>query len=164
MKYRVKRGRPRQIHPKKDLGTPELAAKRQAGLTIEPLDLCLQRGIISIDEHEAGIHFRWLYTVIFGVPNPSISNPGYLGGKSLREDNPAWLRDREYEYASAKTTLQRLKATPMVPNVCIFSRYPVFLINAATIRDIQKSLFYNEEYMRFKDGLAGLHDLFRRKT
>jgi hypothetical protein len=38
-----KRGRPKNITPVVNKGTPELQAKRQMNLTTEPLDMCLKR-------------------------------------------------------------------------------------------------------------------------
>jgi hypothetical protein len=37
-------------------------------LTTEPLDMCLKKNIINIDQHRSGIKLRWFYTVIFEAP------------------------------------------------------------------------------------------------
>lgn len=160
MKFTSKRGRPKLNLPKTDVGTPELAAKRKQGLTTEPLDLCLQRGIISQDEHWAGIHFRWLYTIIFGAPTVSASDPSSLGGKTLHEENSDWIRSCEKEYARAQQLLQKHRALPLVPNICVFNHVPVFLSCHANWQKLSHMHEIHDEYTRFKHGLEALFKLF----
>lgn len=158
MKYRTKRGRPTSHHAKKDLGTPELIAKRkEAFLVGEPLDACLQREMISAEEHWAGIHLRWLYGTIFGIPNVRASNPASPKGRCLERDNEAWMAKREQEYAKAHKLLHELKALPLVSDICVFSRYPSFLIG-------NKKCWFQmidlDGYHVFREGLQGLYRLF----
>ncbi len=63
-----KRGRPKNTGTNIDKGTIELQRKRKDNLTIESLDLCLQKNIITPIEHMSGIKLRWIYTLRFGVP------------------------------------------------------------------------------------------------
>lgn len=163
MKYRTKRGRPKSSHSGKDYGTPELIIKRQIGITSEPLDLCLERGIITIDEHWAGIHLRWLYTIIFGAPTVSASDPSSLGGKNLRTDDSGWLHEREQEYSLAQITLRRLHALPLVPDVCIFNHLPRFLLLHHNAKNLQSAIAHSDEYQCFRDGLNGLFKVFSGK-
>src|SRR4030067_3584155 len=66
MRFNTKRGHPLLNHQEKDAGTDELRQKRAKCLTMEPLDLYFKQGLISSDQHWAGIHLRWLYTIRFG--------------------------------------------------------------------------------------------------
>lgn len=160
MRHNTKRGRPKSNVPKHDLGTPELLAKRHAGLTMEPLDMCLHRGIISSDEHWAGIHLRWLYTVIFGAPTASASDPSATKGKELRSENAKWLCDREREYAGACHVLRQHKALPLVPNICIFGHFPRFLWGKQLDISHPLALRHAEESTCFKTALAELFRVF----
>jgi phosphoenolpyruvate carboxykinase (ATP) len=47
MAFSSRRGRPRALSGVPDTGTPELRRKRDLGITAEPIDLCLTRGIID---------------------------------------------------------------------------------------------------------------------
>lgn len=68
-----KRGRPRLDRPSTDGGTPEAQARRAAlagggdpALTEHPLGLMLARGLISPEQHEAGIYYAGLYVRAVG--------------------------------------------------------------------------------------------------
>jgi hypothetical protein len=63
-----KRGRPRLDRLSLDQGTPEQQARRRAlaagedpALTEHPLGLMLARGLISVEQHEAGSYYAMLY-------------------------------------------------------------------------------------------------------
>jgi hypothetical protein len=151
MAFSSKRGRPALNRPKNDTGTKELAARHARGLTLEPLDLCLKRGVISEAQHRAGIHFRWLHTLRFGAPTVSAYDAANLGGKVTGMNNDlAWKAEREREYEEAVVALKHINAYACVSNLCIFGRYPKFLFPT---RD-------NEEEMQLlQEGL----DMLERK-
>lgn len=157
MGFSTRRGRPRKTQSLKDTGTPELAAKFHAGLTVEPLDLCLKRGLISKDEHWAGIHFRWLYTLCFGAPGISALDIAYLKGRSLKPENIAWQEAREREYVEAIVFLRESGCKSLVMNVCLFNQRPGFLSIKPTLLLDQR---YGE-YAEFKQALAGLYKVFK---
>ena len=155
-----RRGRPKKQHEGKDCGTPELMAKRSHGLTAETLDICLKRDIITTDEHWAGIHFRWLYTLCFGAPGISALDISYLGGRSLKTENQDWQKQREQEYAAAIAYLRAQNSKSLVMNICLFNQCPAFLQTPATVK--QESVYRRyKEYVAFKEALAGLFRLFR---
>ena len=69
MAFSTRRGRPpRPRLDDNDNGTPELQFKRALGVTREPIDLCLERNLITPDHHWCSLHLRWLYTLRYGAP------------------------------------------------------------------------------------------------
>src|SRR5271154_1852352 len=100
-----RRGRPRSAQRGSDSGTPELVMKRLLGETAESLDLCLERGIITRQQHWCGIHLRWLYTLRYGAPGVRAVDPTHLGGTEISLDDPEWRSAREKEYHDAMKKL-----------------------------------------------------------
>lgn len=127
MAFTTRRGRPRSHGSGNDLGTPELILKRAYGVTSEPLDLCLERGIITKAQHWAGIHFRWLYTVRHGTPTIRALDPLHFGGRELRPENEHWKKEREAEYHTAARLLHARGLLKPVADICIYSIAPVYL-------------------------------------
>ena len=123
-----RRGRPRSTNSKgNDTGTPELVMKRLMGETIEVLDLCLERRIITSQQHWCGIHLRWLYTLRHGAPGVRALDPTHLGGCEIKTDDPLWRTARELEYHEAITLLAQSGHALIIMNLCIFNERPVFL-------------------------------------
>jgi len=120
-----KRGRPKSTRPAYDSGTPELTMKRLLDETAETLDLCLERGIITAEQHWCGIHLRWLYTLRHGAPGVRAIDPTHLGGIEIKNDDPAWRGAREQEYHEAVGKLK--KYAPLLMNICIYNERPAFL-------------------------------------
>ena len=83
-----RRGRPKSVHHGIDRGTPELAQKRLRGETTETLDLCLERGLITPQQHWCGIHLRWLYTLRYGAPGVRSIDPTHTKGIEIKTDDP----------------------------------------------------------------------------
>lgn len=122
-----KRGRPKSTRPTVDTGTPELVMKRLMGVTAEALDLCLERGIITNEQHWCGIHLRWLYTLRHGVPSVRAIDPTHLGGNESKMDDPEWREAREKEYHEAMKKLHRSKHAQLLLDICIYNHRPNFL-------------------------------------
>lgn len=120
MRYRG-RGRPRQGRNQKDFGTPELQFKRQFYSTEEVLDSYLRRRIISPHQHWCGIHFRWLYTLRYGIPNVKAIDTTHLGGRECMADNAEWKLQREAEFATAVQLLNTEKCYDPVLSICVFN-------------------------------------------
>jgi hypothetical protein len=123
-----RRGRPKATRMQNDTGTPELVMKRLMGETAEALDLCLECGIITREQHWCGIHLRWLYTLRYGAPGVRAvdqTNPG--GIEAPRPDDPAWRAAREKEYHDAMMQLSRRGLAQAVTSLCIFNERPGFL-------------------------------------
>ncbi len=112
LRYR-RRGRPKSTHrPQpsherswRDPGTPEMIAKRACHITSEALDLCLERSLITAEQHWCGVHLRWLYTLRFGAPGIRALDTTHLGGKDLQPEHQDWRSAREAEYHEALKTL-----------------------------------------------------------
>ena len=122
-----RRGRPKNDRPKIDTGTPELIFKRLKGETAEALDLCLDRNIITQQQHWCGIHLRWLYTIKYGAPGVRAIDPTHFGGMEIRSENLEWRIEREKEYHEAiKNLTQRGHASGII-DLCIFNERPAFL-------------------------------------
>jgi len=122
MSFTAKRGRPKTkpIGRISDFGTEQLQAKRRQNITIEPFDLLKQKSLISDEQHWAGLHLRWLYTLKMGAPNISASNLDEFYGRELRAENDDWREQREAEYDFAITALQKSKALKTVTDIAIF--------------------------------------------
>lgn len=129
MGFSTKRGRPRrETSLASDSGTAELALKRALGLTADPLDTCLRKGLIDKDGHMAAIHLRWLYTLRFGAPGVSATDPLRLPGRDTREDYPLWRERREEEYSEAVSLLSTIGCESEVLDLCVLGRFPSFLL------------------------------------
>lgn len=129
MSFSTRRGRPAKPKLTRDNGTPELQAKRTLGLTIEAIDLCLERRLISREQHWAGLHYRWLYTVRYGAPSLSshwwqLSGEGHAG---TRTDNGNWRAAREQEYGEARNLLMHHKTYEPVMQIAVYNDMPCFL-------------------------------------
>ena len=107
MSFTSRRGRPKQDASEKDYGTPELIKKRLQGQTFEPVDLLVNIGHISKNQHWCAIHFRWLYTLKYGTENFSNSYNLIEKNEAQITDDPSWREKREEEYNQAATELKR---------------------------------------------------------
>ena len=127
LSFPKKRGRPKAIQRGTDLGTPELILKRLMGETIEALDLCLERRLITPQQHWCGIHLRWLYTLRHGAPSVRALDPTHLGGQDIKTDDVLWRTARELEYHDALTLLAQSGHAMLVMNLCVYNERPAFL-------------------------------------
>lgn len=101
--------------------------KRLMGETMEALDLCLERRLISPQQHWCGIHLRWLYTLRHGAPGVRTLDPTHLGGCEIKNDDPTWRAARELEYNEALNLLAKSGHALLVMNLCIYNERPAFL-------------------------------------
>jgi hypothetical protein len=127
MGFSTRRGRPKTARPETDSGTAELQEKRAAGLTSEPIDLCLERRIITPAQHWCGLHLRWLYTLRYGAPAVSSSWRTLHESHTTRPDDPEWRAAREQEFAEAAQLLRRKNCYRAVAGLVIFNERPRFL-------------------------------------
>lgn len=128
MTFSRKRGRPRSTAPAGiDIGTPELIHKRAFSLTAEAIDICLERELISADEHWCAIHLRWLYTLRYGAPSVHAIDPTHMGGRECTNDNPEWRKEREREYLDALKTLGSHTHVQRLLGLCVFNQRPQML-------------------------------------
>lgn len=126
MAFSSRRGRPRANSGVPDTGTPELRQKRRHFLTAEPIDLCLEKGIISPQQHRSGLHLRWLYTLRYGAPS--------LTTRYFREDPVTthntcehWRSAREQEYLLATRLLVAQRYDSAILRLTIYNELPAFL-------------------------------------
>lgn len=156
MGFSTKRGRPKLKLEKADYGSPELRSKRQNDMTLEALDLCLKKGLITEDEHQAGLRLRWLYKIKFGSPTIKAYSYDIYGGYSKPEDDPIWVQKRSNEYIAALNELQKYKAKKVVMNIAIFDLRESFLLNSK----INYSLAV--DYRIFKAGISALAKMMKK--
>lgn len=146
MSFSRKRGRPSNNTSRgTDLGTPELIKKRAYTVTAEPIDICLEKGIISSEQHWCAIHLRWLYTLRYGVPSVKSLDPTHLGGRELSPDSPEWRREREKEYHEALEVIASQALVRLLLEICVYNQRPSFLrLKPATnLSDAQRQASYD---------------------
>jgi len=151
--FSIKRGRPKKELLTKDKGTDELQDKRRMCLTDEPLDLCERKGLITQDQHWAGVHLRWLYTIKFGSAHVrGVDYGSSYYSSSPKMQNVQWKVDREREYNGAIALLQKHKSKSLVIDVCILDRFPNFLLMVRSGHKISRRAEI-KELERFREGL-----------
>ncbi len=168
MSFSTKRGRPAQPKLARDNGTPELQSKKSLGLTSEAIDICLERRLITREQHWAGLHYRWLYTVRYGAPSLS-SHWWRLSGESSgpRTDNISWRTSREQEYTLARDALMHKKLYECVMQIAVYNETPCFLrsnlLQLALCKPALLSRIESEQH-QFASGLELLAGLWRTIT
>lgn len=146
MAFSTQRGRPRNPVNDNDCGTPELRLKHALNLTREPVDLCLEKGLITAEQHWCALHLRWLYTLRYGAPSLTrnytdrIDSPYPPGG----EDDPAWRTLREAEYHAATALLTACRRYEPVMRLAVFNELPSFLNPALSARAFREPLLAEE--------------------
>lgn len=152
LRFPRRRGRPRSAQRGADTGTPELVMKRLLGETAEALDLCLERGIITREQHWCGIHLRWLYTLRHGAPGVRAIDPTHLGGTEPKVDDPEWREAREKEYHEAVKKVTRSGHVQMLMNICVYNERPRFLnLNRPVTQ--KRHLEISNSLEKLRDGL-----------
>lgn len=166
MAFATRRGRPKQPKPATDYGTPELAAKRHAGLTREPLDLCLEKRLITHDQHWCGLHLRWLYTLRYGAPGISCRPMHLDESRPIRPEDAQWRQAREEEYKEAIALLTQHRTYESVMGLCVFHDTPSFLnrrLLAMAAENAKIAEHIQLSYQQLGEGLAILCALWRPK-
>lgn len=139
-------GRPASQKFKKDLGTPELIAKRKIGITTEPLDLCFERRIIDDSQHRCAIYFRWLYTLRFGLPTVRAYDLARTKGRDVESyKSHLWLHEKQGEYERLVRKLKAIEAFHVILDICVYNMMPKFLRNGY----VEES----PELFKFQEGL-----------
>jgi hypothetical protein len=161
LQFPRKRGRPKTAHRGVDYGTPELIGKRLKGETTETLDLCLERGIITENQHWCGVHLRWLHTLRHGVTGIRAIDPTHIGGKDLKADDPEWRQAREQEYHNAMQKLTASGQAALIENVCVYNQRLSFLTMGKQIsfRQLNEAA---DTIAGLRDGLDILAKLWKR--
>ena len=163
MAFSSRRGRPKNTNTTKDIGTKELRQKRNHMQTIEPLDLCMEKGILSEQQHWCGIHLRWLYTLRYGAPNISCHDITEQHHATIRADDPKWRAEREFEYHEAANYLRQYGHYETVMNLAVFHELPAFM-HQGLIRKAEKNaqlrVRLHSEHQRLVNGFRCLESLW----
>lgn len=167
MSFSTRRGRPRgAARTETDRGTPELRAKRRGGATAEAIDLCLDRGVITPDQHWCGLHFRWLYTLRFGVPDAKTAHALYHREESPRQCGDDWTGEREQDYAMAVAVLRESGALHQVMRLCVYNEKPSFLRLPLAARTARWKILLRSgerDIAALQSGLTGLVRLWVKR-
>lgn len=151
-----KRGRPRKCNPEIDYGTPELQRKRALNATKEVIDIYLEKGIITADQHWCCVHFRWLHALRYGTGAISSSYSLNQYNTVIREDSPEWRQEREQEYLEALSHLERVKLHNVVLNFSVYNKIP----NAPLVIDKNTVILCDED---IHSGLSLLEALWCKR-
>ncbi len=165
MGFSSRRGRPRVKIDGPDTGTPELRRKQTLGLTSEPIDLCLERGLITPDHHWCGLHLRWLYTVRYGAPVVTTRYGSKETLASAEPEDSAWRIEREGEYHDAIAALHAIRRYECTMRLCVFNERPAFLSKDLTAKAwgnpaLAEQLAIHHRMLR--EGLDALVDRWRK--
>ena len=170
MRFSSRKGRPKvkedngesrdyKVRDCKDLGTPELCLRRAFNLTTEALDICRDRKILSEAQHNAALHFRWLYTIRFGAPNISAFDINKGLGRDIRFESDDWRMRREREYSMAVEKLRARGALKIVMNIAIFNHQPRFL-TGVSCHETAQAIQNSKDLAKFREGLRVLVSLW----
>ena len=157
MAFSTQRGRPRKPLNDNDVGTPELRLKHALRLTAEPIDLCLEKRLITEQQHWCGLHLRWLYTLRYGAPKLTTIyvDPHEPGSAPLREDED-WRAMREREYGLATDLLKTQRRYECVMRLAVYNERPAFLDQTLYERALHEPPLAQElsrMHLRLRDGL-----------
>lgn len=169
MAFSTRRGRPARAKDldARDAGTPELQFKRALGLTNEPIDQCLERGVITADHHWCGLHLRWLYTLRYGAPVITTHYGDAAFAPPATLETPEWRSEREREYQAAVRILQQAGRYECMMRLCVFNELPVFLNARLTLRATQEPVLARQLQQRritLTEGFELLIGLWRPRT
>lgn len=122
----AKRGRPRKTPEIRDLGTPELQARRGIDQRHSyPLGVLFLAGDITEDQHQAGCWYAWLYGFMCGRTTVAAVDWDHQPGGS-RDSWPDGLTARLEEYfrTAAGALAKDRRAKEAVDNLIVYSRAP----------------------------------------
>jgi hypothetical protein len=166
MAFTTQRGRPRTTAPATDCGTPELRMKHALGLTAEPIDLCLEKKLITADHHWCGLHLRWLYTLRYGAPSLTTRYSDDNGMDTPTTQDPTWRAMRESEYHEARQLLMNQRYYEPVMRLAIFNELPAFLsptLQARAWNEPKLVHMLTEQRCQLRAGLELLTQHWRRR-
>jgi len=150
-----KRGRPRLDRPSLDQGTPEqqarrrtLAAGKDPALTEHPLGLMLARGLISVEQHEAGSYYAMLYGRAVARTDLSVAA---LYRRLLREGGCGKQIDEEdlvriqalYRLGKNRLLAAGRRISVATENIAVFGRPARFLSRSAS-RNLKRGADFAE--------------------
>ncbi len=126
--------------------TKELLAKKALGLTDEPIDLLLKKGLISENQHQAANSLRMLFVQKFGVPHVQSS-------LRIREDEKptSKISDKkralqEEQYSQITLLLKCHGLEKIIKNLVIYSKLTDLQNAERTLSKIIEGLTILEEF------------------
>jgi len=124
MTWQHGRGRPRKKNA--EIVTPELKRKHASGITKECIDVLKERGVITPQQHWCAMHFRWLYTIRYGLPAPTAINleECLSGVSSGWQNNESRRVDLEAEFIVAAKELSVSGALRHIMSVAVYGIFP----------------------------------------
>jgi hypothetical protein len=153
MRFSSRRGRPIVQKPAKDLGTKELRQKRQLSLTKSPIDILLSKSIITEEQHNAGLKFRWLYNLRFGNLKLKAYDGFNLRGGDASFDEE-YLAKKSKIYLKIANYLNENRILNIVSNIVIFDLFPMILLPKSRAPNYtNKTLLQDSELECLKQGL-----------
>jgi hypothetical protein len=165
MGFSTKRGRPATVKSTKDFGTKELILKKQLALTKPPIDILLSKSIITNDQHNAALKFKWLYNLRFGNLKLKAYDGFNLRG-SIEIFDQEYLAKKSKIYLKIANYLHQKRILNIVSNIVIFDLFPIILL--AKTRNVapnysNKILLENDELNGLKDGLNYMLAIFSHR-
>lgn len=120
----------------------------------DPLDYCYEKGLISYEEHKAGIEFRKLHITKFGIKTITSNFPlqGYRCGKTL-SDSEIMYRHSKYEKICRH--LRKQKLLRVMLDICVYTVTPAFISAPGTFRA-------THEFENFSSGIGELKSVIKK--
>ena len=114
----VKKGRPKIYY--------DFSNTSRKFQVIEPLDLLLRDGIITLTQHRLALRLRWMFTLNFGLPTVQGYNMAKVKGRGISKYDEATLSDIRYKYKQIIDFLysEDKLSTKALLNVVIHHRQP----------------------------------------
>lgn len=123
----------------------------------EPLDVCLDKSLLSEAGYRCCLHFRWLHSLLFGLARCKSNDFNQIRGRNcqiLHEE--AWYERKEREYRRAVEYLnnKNRRIAPAILEIALYKRCPS-IIKDATNRDpvnklgLMKRYWYDLELLNF---------------
>lgn len=127
-------------------------------ITAEPIDLCLQSGLINLKQHRLALRIRWLFTINFGLPTVQAYNLGKVRGRELSKYNEDTLYEMRQEYKRVLEVLYKTnkKASKLFLNILIHHYKPSYLTS--------DEILYSEEKAMVKLAAKTLEDAYISKS
>ncbi len=117
----------------------------------EALDICLEKNLIPLIQHQYGLKLRWLHTIKHGLPNISSNFPIKYEPSSNPKD-PKWIANQQEAYREITNHLKLNNSIKVVSDICIYNIYPSFITNPRAPRSAK-------EFNEFKLGMTFLEEI-----
>jgi len=114
-----------------------LAADGDPNKTATPLDLLESRGLITADHNDAGRDYGWLRRMVFGRTDARSLDLTRAAGRDLAIESLDWEKiEARYRHLSEALKSCSMSVRKATDAVCIYNRYPTFLLPSGARRRI----------------------------